>query len=386
MRALILSAIMLSVLASCSWFQSTPRTTVVGLQSTPPVSQLVKITLVVRALTPLPYNVVGQVIKYSYTIKNTGVEGAPGPVSVTGATAICPDVNTVGNLDNNLDVNESLVCVSSYTITQADLDRGSVTSVNTASLSGVLSNEVTTNLPTAQAKALILAKSANPTTYNQAGQTITYTYVIKNGGIENLGPAQFTVTDTGIGNPINCGDANTSLTPNATVTCSATYVITQADLNASELATTAIAAGGGAEPSKPATAKITKGDVVQTNPSNLTPGSTIQHKVAAGEWIIQIARCYGADYKKVIQANPQLASPSQISPNTTLTVPNIGSAGKIYGPPCVVAHTVVAGETWTSIAQKYNASVAVLQRVNPGTLTAGKVINVALNSAGLAAP
>jgi LysM repeat protein len=122
-------------------------------------------------------------------------------------------------------------------------------------------------------------------------------------------------------------------------------------------------------------------------PSNLTPGSTIQHRVAKGEWLIQIVRCYGASYNAVIAANPQITDPNFILPadfpnGTIVTVPNIGSAGKIYGPPCVVYYTVQSGDTWESIAQKNNADIVVLRKVNPVALNAGTLIKIPINSAG----
>jgi LysM repeat protein len=209
--------------------------------------------------------------------------------------------------------------------------------------------------------------------------------VITNSGAASLGPAQFTVTDTGISAPINCGAANITLAQNATVTCTATYTVTQANLDAGSVATSATASGGGVPPSQPASATIAKGAVIQSNP-NLTAGSTIKHQVVAGEWLWQIARCYGADPDKVVQANPQLANPAQISPNTTVTIPNIGSVGKIYGIPCVGTYTVQSGDTWSSIALKYNADASLLQKINSNTMTVGKVLIVPLNSFGAKIP
>jgi hypothetical protein len=65
-----------------------------------------------------------------------------------------------------------------------------------------------------------------------------------------------------------------------------------------------------------------------------------------------------------------------------ITVPRIGSAGKIWDKPCVVWYTVKSGDTWASIAQQYNADVVVLQKANPVALTAGTQIKVPRNSAG----
>jgi LysM repeat protein len=113
-------------------------------------------------------------------------------------------------------------------------------------------------------------------------------------------------------------------------------------------------------------------------------GSTIQHKVVKGEWLWQIARCYGADPAKTLKANPQLSNPGFLSPDIIVTVPNIGSAGKIYGTPCVGTHTVQSGDTWNSIALTYNADPLVLQIVNKNVLTVGQAIIVPLNSASTA--
>jgi LysM repeat protein len=112
----------------------------------------------------------------------------------------------------------------------------------------------------------------------------------------------------------------------------------------------------------------------------LTRGSTVQHRVAAGEWLSQIVRCYGATFREVRNANPQIADPNLISPSMTLTIPNIGSAGPIGGPPCIAFHTVQPGDTWASIAETYNAGLALLQRVNPGSLTVGTTLTIPLHS------
>jgi uncharacterized repeat protein (TIGR01451 family) len=229
--------------------------------------------------------------------------------------------------------------------------------------------------------AVTLAITADPQTYDHAGQTITYTYIITNSGAVPIGPTQFIVNDTNLGAVLNCGEPNTLLAPTEKLTCSATRVITQADLDAGQVASNATVSAGGSQASAPANATITKNNTIQMNSSNLAQGTSLQHTVAAGEWLWQIARCYGADPKEVIQANAQLADVNQISPGDIVNVPNIGSKGAIYGPPCMGTYTVQAGDTWSSIAQKFGASIAVLQRANPGGLKVDQVLLIPLHSA-----
>jgi LysM repeat protein len=331
------------------------------------------------------FNTVGQIINYNYVITYTGSAALAGPVTVTDVQTpvTCPDLVTVGNLDSSLNQNETITCKSAYSITQADLNTGTVTKNATASAGGVSSNAANIVTTMVQNKSLSLTKSALPVNYNQLGLLITYSYVVKNSGNVTLGPTQFTVTDDHIAAPINCGSNTVTLLPTETVGCTAPYTIVQADLNAASVTNNATASGGGVGPSQPASATINNSNVVRPNPSNLPAGTTIQHTVVAGEWLIQLARCYGADFTDVRNANTHIIDPDIISIGTIVTVPRIGSAGIIYGPPCVGSHTVQTGDTWASIAQRYNADVVVLQAANPGaSLSAGSVLKIPLNSAG----
>jgi len=380
LRLFLVSTMILMVLASCSLTSTDTKAEVA--QATPTLAPTT-IELTVHA-DAASLTAAGQVIKYTHTIKNTGSAAVSGPVAVTGA--VCPELPSVGNLDASFDAGETFTCTSEYVVTQADLDKGSVSIITTATVSGINSNAVNTTVAKALPAVLNLTKTANPITYDHVGQVITYTYIIMNSGSAPLGPAQFTVTDAGISAPIPCGDAASSIAPAATLTCAASYTITQADMDTGSVSTTATVSGGGAATSQPVSTAITKGTGVFPTNSTLTAGSTIQHKVMTGEWLWQIARCYGADTAKIVQSNPQLPNPGYISPDTIISVPNIGSVGKIYGPPCVGTHTVQTGDTWVSIAQKYNADPTVLQMVNKNILTVGQAIKVPLNSAGAGLP
>jgi uncharacterized repeat protein (TIGR01451 family) len=345
-------------------------------QATPALIDLANLKLEIQADTALPIALEGQAVKMSYIVKNTGTTALSGDLIVTGAT--CPPINTVGNLDAVLDPKEEIICTSDHIVTKADMDAGSFPVTATASINGVTSKDVTLVVPI---KVLTMTKTASPTTFNQVGQQITYTYVIQNNGAVPIGPAQFVVNDPSVGAPFPCGDANTRLDPGAAVTCKATYTISQADVDAGAVISGGTASTSGVEPSPETSVTITREGATTNNPpapttnlSNLTVGSNIQYKVVDGEWMWQIARCYGVDPQKLIDANPQLVDPSEISPDMIVNVPNIGSAGTLYGPPCVVIHKVQPGETWESIAQQYNADVTLLKMANKGVLSTEVVV------------
>jgi uncharacterized repeat protein (TIGR01451 family) len=89
----------------------------------------------VKTATPTTYDSVGDEISYSYVVSNSGNVSLAGPVTVSDdkTTVSCPAVTTVGNNDDLLDPGESVTCTASYTITQDDLNGGSVTNTATAS-------------------------------------------------------------------------------------------------------------------------------------------------------------------------------------------------------------------------------------------------------------
>jgi uncharacterized repeat protein (TIGR01451 family) len=383
-----LSSIILLVLSACNLFG--------------PPSAAVFDNSVLRLTVQTQNNVstfgqAGEVITYQYVITNTGTPPLGGPVIVTDnpRQVVCPALATVGNQDTYLDQNETITCSAPYLVTQSDVTTGTIVSNATATAGNISSNAATLTLTlgaTPQPSNILrLTKTASSQTYGAADQTITYTFTITNTGATPLGPAQFTINDPKLGAPFNCGPADSTLAPNQGVTCSIDYKTTTADMSLANITNSATAAGAG-QTSAAATAVVVNllAPATQTPQtpataqpsSNLSPGSTIQHQVAVGEWLIQIGRCYGANFEELRNANPQIANPNFILPAMVVTVPRIGSAGKIYGPPCITFHTVQSGDTWTSLAQRYNADQAVLQLANPGGLVVGKPAKIPLNSAG----
>lgn len=89
------------------------------------------------------------------------------------------------------------------------------------------------------------------------------------------------------------------------------------------------------------------------------------HTVMEREWMHQIARCYGTSPNDVVNAN-QLPHPGWIMAGEVWTIPNVGSVGPVFGPPCIMYHTVQQGETLYSVSRTYSVPVDVLTFVNYG--------------------
>ena len=188
-----------------------------------------------RPVTPPTYDTLGETLSYSYVVTNTGNVTLTVPVTVTDdrATVDLPDRRCSRP-------GESLTCTATYTVTQADLDAGAV--INTATATSG-SNVTAAGLPPPRWRPSVpqldLVKTAAPASYDAVDQVITYTYVVTNTSNVTLdGP--FTVDDDRT--TVTC-PAVPTLAPGASITCTATYTITQADLDAGEVVNHATASG-----------------------------------------------------------------------------------------------------------------------------------------------
>src|SRR6059036_3855940 len=131
-------------------------------------------------------------------------------------------------------------CTATHTITQADLNAGSITNTATASGGGATSAPASATVTAIQTKTITLAKDASPTTYSTVGTVITYTYTLTNSGnITLAGP--FSVSDNKLGTISPCGTG--PLAPGASTSCTATHTTTQADLDAGSITNIATSSG-----------------------------------------------------------------------------------------------------------------------------------------------
>ncbi|HXQ38886.1 MAG TPA: LysM domain-containing protein, partial [Anaerolineales bacterium] len=90
--------------------------------------------------------------------------------------------------------------------------------------------------------------------------------------------------------------------------------------------------------------------------------TTKKHTVAAGDTIESVANKYGLTVRELVSANPQL-----LKTGDQLTIPGavvIPSEDENGSPPTPRTHTVKPGENLTVIAIKYGTTVAAIASAN----------------------
>jgi uncharacterized repeat protein (TIGR01451 family) len=301
----------------------------------------------------------GDTLNYTFHVNNTGnvtiqqvvindPKCAAAPIFVSedklqNSTPLAPTPNFI------LDVLEiqTFTCVSNA-ITQAQVDAGTVD--NTVTVTGVPNGgsfagptATTLKTPVVAAPSITLVKSTlastlaapNPTlasgldaTFTDAGDQLKYTFAITNTG-------NVTLSNVGVSDPkiatISC--LAVTLAPNASTTCSGTYTLLQADLDAGSV--TNQATGSGKPPStvsNPTPSAVT--DLSGTSPSNDT--KTVSPIAQVAKWSV----------KKATATTPSklgdvLAYTFDVKNEGSLTVTSL----VVADAKCAAAPTLQSGDT-----------------------------------------
>lgn len=159
------------------------------------------------------YSQLNQKITFTYIITNRTGSPLSGKITVTDSLTGGCSVNA-----NNLVPDATISCTATYTITQADLDNGSISTVAYATVSTYTSNTVNVTLYAIQRPSLSLTKTAS-TSAASPGTKISYTYVITNTG--NVTLPSITTTDNILGSVCS----GSSLAPGAQLPCTVPYTI-----------------------------------------------------------------------------------------------------------------------------------------------------------------
>ena len=232
--------------------------------------------------TTVNFSAPGVTINFSYKLLNTGTVSINGPFTVVDSelTVSCPPTTSLAPT-------ASINCSASYLSTQNDLDAGSVsiTATGRAFYGGnaITSNQATSSIPAIQNSGLTLDKSSSTASYVLAGDLINYTYNLKNTGNVTLSEP-FTVSDDKT--PVVC-PSTASLAPNTSINCTATYAVTQIDVDNSSV--TNLATGRA----------FFKGNQVTSNQDSLTINSTIPVGLLQGNNIFIVSSNY-ANFENIL--------------------------------------------------------------------------------------
>lgn len=184
---------------------------------------------VIKDAAPATFTNADTTITYTYTVTNNG------NVTLHLILLTDDDEPVVGCPTSVLAPGQSMTCRSTHDTTQADVDAGGIT--NTAQVTAVgpqghmVSDMTSHTVPAVQHPEIELAKTASRREVTAAGQTVTYTYTVTNTG--NVTLHSFVLTDNKLGT-ITC--PQTMLPPGtSTITCTATYTVTQADMDAGQI-------------------------------------------------------------------------------------------------------------------------------------------------------
>lgn len=327
--------------------------------------------VIAKSANPATYSAVGNAITYSYTITNTGTSTLTPPFTVTDdkVTPTCTPPTSLAPA-------ASFTCTAAYAITQADLDAGSITNNVTATGQDADGDMVTSNsdsqtVTATQSPALGLVKaitSGDP--YTTVGGTIAYSYTLTNTGNVTLsGP--FAVADDQT--TVTC-PAAASLAPTATLTCTASYTVTQPDLDTGSVTNTATATGdfGGTT--------VTSNTDSQTANATQTPELTLVKSITLGDPYTAAGDVITYSYLLTNSGNVTLTGTGAggvftvTDDKTTVTCPatptSLESGDTIT---CSASYTVMAADLGGSVTNQATAQAlfgSTLVTSNPDSQTA----------------
>ncbi len=222
----------------------------------------------------------GDTVTYSFLVTNTG------QTTLSGIAVTDPKVAGVTCPVTTLAAGGNVTCTATYTLTQTDVTAGSV--LNTASVTAnppsgaALTATSSSSVAIPANPKITLAKTAGTASGSTAGSTVLYTFVVTNTG--NLPLTSVGVSDPKVG-PVTC--PVTTLAPGTSTTCTKSYALTQADVDAGTVVNTASATGtpptgaavtttSTATVTIPRTATITLTKTAGT-PSGTAAGSTLAY-------------------------------------------------------------------------------------------------------------
>jgi uncharacterized repeat protein (TIGR01451 family) len=302
------------------------------------------------------YSAVGQAIDYDISVTNTGnvpLTGVSVSDPVADTTPVCTQVVLAPGAIAS--------CPARHTISQADIDRGSVDNVATGTgtpPSGPnavgASNSIT--VQAVQSSGYSSVKSSTLVAYSTVGEVIPYVITITNTG-------NTTLTAVGASDPLadvtpGVVCSPTTIAPVAASTCTAQHTVTQADLDAGSVVNTAIASGTPptgaaiATPTNSVTVPAVRRPLIRLTVSALLNDRDGNGTGSAGESIdytVVATNVGNVTLTSVMISDPMLGSmtctpaqPASLAPGAALT--------------CTASHVITGAEVAAGPALVNNAS------------------------------
>ena len=288
---------------------------------------------------------VGDTITYTVVVKNEG------NVSVK-AGKLVDDHADLSDKTFALAPDEEATFTYTYKVTQADIDAGSIVNVVKANATAVrgddpaeVSATATVTAEDAAAK-LSIKKTAAPTTVYEAGETITYTVVVKNEG--NVSVKTGKLAD----DHADLSKETFELAPNESATFTYTYTVTQADMDAGEIVNTV-----------KANAKAVRGD----DPAEVEANATVDVKMD-GHLTIEKKTTSTADAEDGKYAlGEEITYKITVKNDGNLTIKDITVTDELTGDKWTIA----------SLAPNESKEFTAEYVVTEADILAGEVVNVA---------
>ncbi|MEX3015486.1 beta strand repeat-containing protein [Gymnodinialimonas hymeniacidonis] len=333
------------------------------------------------------FSAVGDVVTYDYVVTNDGNITITSQITVAdNRTSVSCPVLPAGGLAPQA----TITCTASYAVTQGDLNAGSVTNLATASVTQTLANgsTVTETSPQVSATAnadrdpaIAIAKELTSITdedgtpqttltYDEVDDVLNYMFTVTNTGNVTL-LDQIVVTDTDIGATVNCGPAAPNLAPGDSVTCTASHLVTQPNLNDGSFVNTASAAttfnGGAVNTPTPASA---------TAFAQQTPALTLaKSEDAPNVTVLTVGGTIDYTYVATNTGNVTLTDPITIDddrfPSGGVVCPTFPAGGLAPGGiyTCNATYTITANDVFIGTVVNNATATSGTTTSPPATVT-----------------
>lgn len=192
---------------------------------------------IMKDCTPAGPHMAGDVVTYSFLVCNTGGETLN---NVVVTDSLYGAIGTITSMAQGA----CQTLTYAHTVTQANVNAGSIVNTATVNATGATSGDPATSsdnhsapTTTTPAPAITLVKSCDPTGPYQAGDTVTYTFLVTNtGNVPLTGVAVSDPLASSVG-PIG------NLAVGASTTVTGTHLVTAAEAAAGSLTNTATVTG-----------------------------------------------------------------------------------------------------------------------------------------------